>query len=362
LVITRYGYARACKGIEIVEAAHPVPDGNGAEATQRMLALLQGLGPDDFVLALISGGGSALLTAPAGNISQGEKQRINAALLASGAPISQMNTVRKHLSRVKGGQLAVAAFPAKMLSLMISDVPGDAPASIASGPTVGDNSTPEGALKILRQYGIEGPPTIAAVLSAETRVLKPETPALSKVENKVIAAPRQSLEAAAKLGQVKGFDVRILDDALEGEARDAGRAHACLALELQSKMAVTAKPVLLLSGGECTVTRRGSGCGGPNAEFALAAAIVLNGAVGIYAICCDTDGVDGAAEVAGAFISPQTIEKAKAAELDIQEYLVTNDSHTFFGNIGDQVITGPTLTNVNDFRAILVNPPTPELG
>ncbi len=356
LVITRYGYARPCKGIEIVEAAHPVPDENGAIATRRMLEMLRGLKPDDLVLALISGGGSALLIDPAGDITLAEKQRINSALLACGAPISQMNIVRKHLSRVKGGQLAAAAYPAKMLALMISDVPGDDPASIASGPTVGDESTPAQALSILREYNIDIPASVMSVLSKKTGVLRPDDPSLSKVENIIIAAPSQSLQAAAELAKSKGYDVQIIGDDLEGEARDLGKEQANIALGIQQNMTADSSPVLLLSGGECTVTKRGDGCGGPNSEFALSVAISLKGANNIYAIACDTDGVDGAAEVAGAFIGPHTLVDAVNAGLDAREYLNNNDAHSFFELLDDQVITGPTLTNVNDFRAILIMP------
>lgn len=356
LVITRYGYGRKTKGIEIVEAAHPVPDENGAIATRRMLDTLRPLGEDDTVIALISGGGSALLTDPAGDITHVEKQGINAALLASGAPIGLMNVVRKHLSNVKGGQLAAAAYPAEMITLMISDVPGDDPAAIASGPTVGDESRPSDALEILRRYKIEISPSVLAVLQGETRVLRPDDPRISKVENIVIAAPRQSLQAAADIAVERGFEPKILGDAIEGEARELGVKHAILALEIQSDMATDAAPVLLLSGGECTVTRRGDGSGGPNAEYSLSLAIALNGANGISAIACDTDGVDGAAEVAGAVIHDQTLAKARANGISATAYLDNNDSHSFFANIGDQVITGPTLTNVNDFRAILIEP------
>lgn len=356
LVITRYGYARPCTGIEIIEASHPVPDQSGADATGRMLELLHGLGPNDFVLALISGGGSALLTSPAGTITNAEKQQINAELLASGAPIGQMNIVRKHLSNVKGGQLAAAAYPAKMLALMISDVPGDNPASIASGPTVGDKSTPAQALEILRAYSINLPDSVFSVLTSKTGVLAPEDKTLSKVQNTIIAAPSQSLAAAAVLARNQGFDVRILGDAIEGEARTLGAQQAQMALKIQSEMAPAAHPVLLLSGGECTVTRRGNGSGGPNAEFSLSAAITLNSAKNIYAIACDTDGVDGAAEVAGAYISPHTLGKAHKSGLDPAHYLEGNNSHSFFSELQDQVVTGPTLTNVNDFRAILIYP------
>ncbi|MEQ8373373.1 MAG: glycerate kinase [Roseibium aggregatum] len=354
LVITRYGYARPCEGIEIVEAAHPVPDEMGFVATKRMIELVSGLGENDYVLALMSGGASALLIAPAGEISLAEKQAVNQALLASGAPIGQMNVVRKHLSRVKGGQLAAAAYPAKMLALLISDVPGDNPAEIGSGPTVGDTSTTADAKAILEQWKIEVPASVQQVLAAGSGVLKPDDEKLSRVSNVIFAAPSQSLEAARTLAEAEGCDVEILGDALEGEAREVARAHAELALSRQSERPEGSRPLLLLSGGELTVTRRGEGIGGPNAEYALALAFALRGAPGIHAIACDTDGVDGAAEVAGAVIGPDTLARADKAGADVEEALLTNDAHRFFDTIGDQVVTGPTLTNVNDFRAIWI--------
>ena len=354
LVITRYGYARPCKGIEIVQAAHPVPDAAGQKATTRMLTLLKSLGPEDTVLALISGGASAILVQPAGDITLAEKQAINAALLASGAPIGQMNTVRKHLSAVKGGQLAAAAYPAQVLALMISDVPGDDPAMIGSGPTVGDASTPGDALAILKRYSIDIPDSARDVLNDTRRVLTPDDPRLRNVENVIYAAPSQSLAAAADLARAEGVEPDILGDALEGEARGVARAQAAQALALQAAMPPGASPVLLLSGGELTVTRTGDGIGGPNAEFALALALALNGAPGIHAIACDTDGVDGGAEVAGAVIGPDTLNKAKLRGVDPQSALDRNDAHGFFETLEDQIVTGPTLTNVNDFRAILI--------
>ncbi|UES41400.1 DUF4147 domain-containing protein [Roseibium aggregatum] len=354
LVITRYGYARRCEGIEIVEAAHPVPDEMGFVATKRMIELVSGLGENDYVLALMSGGASALLIAPAGEISLAEKQAVNQALLASGAPIGQMNVVRKHLSRVKGGQLAAAAYPAKMLALLISDVPGDNPAEIGSGPTVGDTSTTADAKAILEQWKIEVPASVQQVLAAGSGVLKPDDEKLSRVSNVIFAAPSQSLEAARTLAEAEGCDVEILGDALEGEAREVARAHAELALSRQSERPEGSRPLLLLSGGELTVTRRGEGVGGPNAEYALALAFALRGAPGIHAIACDTDGVDGAAEVAGAVIGTDTLARADKAGADVEEALLTNDAHRFFDTIGDQVVTGPTLTNVNDFRAIWI--------
>ncbi|MEQ8258353.1 MAG: glycerate kinase [Roseovarius confluentis] len=347
LVITRYGYARPCDGIEIVEAAHPVPDQAGVDATRRMLALLDTCGEGDTVLALISGGGSALLCAPAEGITLNEKQALTDALLASGAPIGAINGIRKQISAVKGGKLAAAAHPAKMVALLISDVPGDNPSDIASGPTVGDTGTPARALEALDRWNVTPSPSITDYLSAGGNPLPPDDPRLSTVENVIYAAPSQSLAAAAEMAEAEGIEVQILGDSIEGEARDVAAEHADLARKAQGD-----KPVLLLSGGELTVTRRGNGIGGPNAEYCLALAVALDGAPGIHALACDTDGVDGAAEVAGAVVSPDTLSKAP----DAADALAINDAHGFFGRIGDQVVTGPTLTNVNDFRAILVMP------
>ncbi|MBB5277262.1 hydroxypyruvate reductase [Rhizobium rosettiformans] len=354
LVITRYGYARPCQGIEIVEAAHPVPDAAGLEATARMLSLADSAQEGDFVLALISGGASALLVQPVPGVSLAEKQAVNQALLASGAPIDRMNTLRKHLSRVKGGQLAAAAWPADLLALIISDVPGDDPAFIGSGPTVGDPSTPADALAVIEQWQVEVPASVKDALKKGSGVIAPDDPRLSRTKNVIYAAPRQSLEAAAALARIEGCDVRLLGDALEGEARTVAAAQAREAIALQRSMQVGDPPILLLSGGELTVTRRGDGVGGPNAEFCLALAIALGGAKGIHALACDTDGVDGAAEVAGAVIGPDTLEKAAARGIDPQDALQWNDAHSFFAEIDAQVVTGPTLTNVNDFRAILI--------
>ena len=349
LVITRYGYGRPCRGIRIVEAAHPVPDQAGVDATGQMLSLLHGLAEDDTVLALISGGASALLCAPAEGMTLAEKQQVNAALLASGAPISAMNTVRKHLSRVKGGQLAAAAFPARMLALMISDVPGDDPSFIGSGPTVGDATTPDDARVLLDRWQIPVPAAARAAL-AHSGVVPPGDPRLSRTGNVIYAAPAQSLAAAADLAAPTA-EVRNLGDSIEGEARDVARDQAALALDIAASLKPGDRPVLLLSGGELTVTRTGDGVGGPNAEFCLALALALDGHPQIHAIACDTDGVDGAAEVAGALIGPGTLATSGAAEA-----LARNDAHTFFARAGAQVVTGPTLTNVNDFRAILILP------
>ena len=357
LIVTRYGHARPCKGVEIVEAAHPVPDAAGAAATACLLSLLKGLTGDDFVLALISGGASALLVAPVDGVTLEEKKAVNAALLASGAPIDRMNTVRKHLSRVKGGQLAAAAHPARMLALMISDVPGDDPAFIGSGPTVGDASTVADARAVLDRWSVPVPPSVTRALSRGSGVIPPGDPRLSRTENRVIAAPAQSLAAAAELARAEGLIPRILGDAVEGEAREVAATHAAIALAEQAKLRPGDPPLLLLSGGELTVTRRGDGVGGPNAEYCLALSLALNGAAGIHAIACDTDGVDGAAEVAGAVIRPETLTRAASAGVDAAKALAANDAHGFFAALGDQVVTGPTLTNVNDFRAILIRPP-----
>lgn len=356
LVITRYGYARPCKGITIVEAAHPVPDQAGLDATVRLMDLMARLSSDDLVLALISGGASALLCAPAAGLTLADKQAVNAALLASGAPISDMNTVRKHLSAVKGGQLAAAAHPARVVSLLISDVPGDDPAMIGSGPTVGETSTPADAWAILSRWNVEVPPAAARVLEGPSRVVAPGDARLAAATHRIFAAPAQSLAAAAEMAGAEGCEVRILGDAIEGEARDVAAAHAALALAEAAKRRAGDRPLLLLSGGELTVTRRGDGVGGPNAEYMLAFARTLDGANGIHGLACDTDGVDGAAEVAGAIVAPDTLARAKALGLDPGGALARNDAHNFFAALGDQVVTGPTLTNVNDFRAILIEP------
>ncbi len=353
LVITRYGYARPCKHIEIIEAAHPVPDQAGADGAIRMLKLVEGLSKDDLVIALISGGGSALLTMPAGDITLAEKQDVNRALLASGATIGQMNVVRKHLSAIKGGRLAAAAHPARVVSLMISDVPGDDPGTIASGPTVGENSTPADAVAILAHFGIDPPDAVARHLSSGAPALAPDDPLLSTVENRIVAAPQLSLEAAAEIARAAGITPMILGNAIEGEASDVGTVHAGIAHQVLRRGQPLPRPCVLLSGGETTVTLRGDGRGGRNVEFLLSLVIGLDGAEA-YAIACDTDGVDGAEEVAGAIATPDTLQRARALGLDPRAELANNNGHGFFEALGDQVIPGPTLTNVNDFRAILI--------
>ena len=356
LVITRYGYERALHSIEIASASHPVPDEAGEHATSRILDLVSDLTEDDLVIALISGGGSALLCAPADGLTLSDKIAVNTALLASGAPIGAMNIVRKHLSRVKGGQLAAACHPAKLLTLLISDVPGDDPSQIASGPTVGDDSTPQDALAVLERYNVPVSASVKMAIATTSSVVSTTDPRLAHAESRIIAAPSHSLAAATAIAVAAGLDVRNLGDALESEAHDLGAQQAEIALSLQSGLTKSDKPILLLSGGECTVTRRGNGIGGPNAEFVLSAAITLNGQAGIYVLACDTDGVDGAAEVAGAYAAPETLTLARNKNADPVAALASNDAHSFFGTINSQIVTGPTLTNVNDFRAMLICP------
>ena len=354
LVITRYGYARPTKGIEIVEAAHPVPDAAGVAATQRMIALVETLGPDDQIIALISGGGSSLLCAPVAGLSLADKQGLNAALLASGMPISQMNIIRKQVSAVKGGKLAAAAYPAQIFSLVISDVPGDDPSEIASGPTLGSNATPEMALAALAEWKVTLPAPVQQAIANAPAPLRPDDPRLGRASLAIIAAPSQSLNAAKAQAEALGMEVQLLGDALEGEARDLARSHAALAQTLATKL--HDRPILLLSGGECTVTRRGNGRGGPNAEYVLAAALALKGHPHIHVLACDTDGVDGVEEVAGAYAGPETLGIAAGLGVSPALALAQNDAHSFFKAVGSQIITGPTLTNVNDFRAILILP------
>ena len=354
LVITRYGYSRDCHSIEIVEDAHPVPDEAGLQATARMMALVEDLTQDDYVLALISGGASSLLVAPIDGVTLADKQSFNDGLLASGAPISAMNSLRKRLSKIKGGRLAALAYPAQMLSLIVSDVPGDDPGLVGSGPTVGESNTGADIQSLLDTCASNISHKLRDHLLLAPSPLRATDPRLSRVKNVVIAAPAKSLKAAAKRARTEGCEIQILGTDIEGEARDIARAQAEHALEIQRNMRLGDKPVLLLSGGELTVTRRGNGVGGPNAEFCLSLAIQLNGAAGISAISCDTDGVDGGDEIAGALVGPETLSRARAASVDPLAALKNNDAHTFFSAIGSQVITGPTLTNVNDFRAILI--------
>jgi glycerate 2-kinase len=355
LVVTRYGYAVPCEHIEIVEAAHPVPDESGMRAARRMLELVSTLREDDLVLCLISGGGSALLPLPADGLTLDVKQTVSRALLASGATISEMNCVRRHLSAIKGGRLAAACHPARVLTLLISDVPGDRPVDIASGPTVGDPTTCADALAIARRYGIELPPTVLELLqSGRGESVKPDDPRLARASTSIIAAPQKALEAAAAVARNAGIAVHILSDAIEGEARDVGKVFAAMARQVAERAQPFAPPCVLLSGGETTVAVRGKGRGGRNVEFLLSLAIALEGHPKIHALAGDTDGVDGQEEIAGAYASPDSLARAMARGLKPKEMLDNNDAHTFFGELDDSVVTGPTLTNVNDFRAILI--------
>ena len=355
LVVTRYGHAVPCERIEIVEASHPVPDENGHHAAARMLKMVRGLGSDDLVLALISGGGSALLSLPAPGLTLADKQAVNAALLRSGAPIGEMNVVRKHLSAIKGGRLAAAAHPAQVVTLVISDVPGDDPAVIASGPTVPDSSTFAEARAVLEKYGITEPQSaIQHLLRAADETPKPGDPRLNNASTVMIASPQLSLEAAAEVARQAGATPLILGDALEGEAREVGRVMAGIARQAALRGQPAPPPVVLLSGGETTVTVKGRGRGGRNVEFLLSLAVELGGLPGVFALAGDTDGVDGAEEAAGAVVTPDTLARAAGRGISAKARLADNDGHGFFEALGDQVITGPTLTNVNDFRAILV--------
>lgn len=356
LVVTRYGHAVPCRHVEIVEAAHPVPDAAGEAAARRILELVQGLGPDDLVLALISGGGSSLLALPAPGLSLDDKQALSRALLRSGASIDEMNCVRKHLSAIKGGRLAAAAHPARLVALLISDVPGDDPAVIASGPTVGDPTTRHDALALIAKYGIDLAPHVRAHLDSDAcESVKPGDPRLATAEVVMIATPQASLEAAAAVAAEAGITPVILGDSLEGEARDVAKVMAGIARQVVRHGQPAQRPCVLLSGGETTVTVRGDGQGGRNVEFLLALAVALDGAPGITALAADTDGVDGAAEVAGAWITDDTLRRALAMGIDAKASLARNDGHGFFAALGQQVVTGPTLTNVNDFRAVLIS-------
>jgi len=355
LVVTRYGYAVPCERIEIVEAAHPVPDEAGLHAAQRMMELVSGLSADDTVICLISGGGSALLPLPLEGITLEDKQAVNRALLASGATIGEMNTVRRHLSGIKGGRLAAACHPARVVTLLISDVPGDRPCDIASGPTVGDPSTCADALAIVKRYGIDLPPAVREVLeSGRGESIKPGDPRLAGCETRMIATPQMALEAAAAVAKAAGITPCILGNAIEGEARDVGKVMAGMARQVAEYGQPFAKPCVMLSGGETTVTVRGQGRGGRNVEFLLSLGLALEGCAGVHALAGDTDGVDGQEEIAGAVLAPDTLARAWALGIKPADALQDNDGHGFFGALGDSVVTGPTLTNVNDFRAVLV--------
>jgi len=355
LVVTRYGYAVPCERIEIVEAAHPVPDAAGLAAAERLMKLVQGLSAADLVLCLISGGGSSLLPLPAPGLTLDHKQAVNRALLKSGATISEMNCVRRHLSAIKGGRLAAACHPARVLTLLISDVPGDNPIDIASGPTVVDPTTCADALAIVRRYGIEIPAPVREVLeSGRGESIKPGDARLARAETRMIATPQMALEAAAAAARDGGYMPYIFGDSLEGEARDVGKVFAGIALQVAARSQPVAAPCVLLSGGETTVTVRGNGRGGRNVEFLLSLAIALDGRAGVHGLAGDTDGVDGLEEIAGAYMGPDTLARSWAKGLRPKDSLAENDGHGFFEALGDSVVTGPTLTNVNDFRAILI--------
>jgi glycerate 2-kinase len=358
LVVTRYGYAVPCARIEIVEAAHPVPDAAGLHGARRMLDLVEHLTADDLVLCLISGGGSALLPLPAGGLTLDDKQTINRLLLASGATIGEINCVRRHLSAIKGGRLAAACHPAQVLTLLISDVPGDRPLDIASGPTVADPTTCSDALGVVRRYGIDLPAAALGLLeSGRGESVKPGDPRLAGAKVRIIATPQLALEAAASVARGAGVAAHILGDAIEGEARDVGKVLAGIALQVAAHDQPVTAPCVLLSGGETTVTVRGSGRGGRNVECLLSLAIALDGHPRIHALAGDTDGVDGLEEIAGACIAPDSLARAWAGGFRPKDVLADNDAHTLFTALGDSIVTGPTLTNVNDFRAIHIGRP-----
>lgn len=356
-VTTRHGFKLPTTHIEILEAAHPVPDAHGERAAARTLEFVRRAGPDDLVLVLLSGGASALWSAPVEGITLEAKQALTRQLLRSGATISEINTVRRHLSRIKGGRLAASAYPASMVTLAISDVPGDVPAAIGSGPTVADETTLADARAVLAKFAIVPAPNIAAALNdPSNETLKPGAKALQASTYTIVAAPQASLEAGAAIARHAGYRPVMLGDALEGEARDTGRAHAALALAAKAR----GGRVAILSGGELTVTVTGSGRGGPNQEYALGLALALDGMAGVSALACDTDGIDGgsgaATDPAGALVFPETVVRAKAMGNDAAAFLSNNDSTAFFRALGDLVDCGPTQTNVNDFRVILVDP------
>ncbi|MDD2925102.1 glycerate kinase [Rhodoferax sp.] len=356
LVITRYGYQQPCQRIEIVQAAHPVPDPAGLQATQRLLQAVQGLTADDLVIALISGGGSSLLVAPGAGLTLADKQNVNKALLASGASIAEMNCVRRHLSSIKGGRLGAACYPAPLLTLLISDVPGDSPMDIASGPTVADSTTCLDALDIVSRYQITLPGAARQLLeSGAGETVKPGDVRLQNSRVRMITAPQMALEAAAKVAQAAGYTPCILGDSLEGEARDVAKVLGGMARQVALRGQPFQPPCVLLSGGETTVTLKGQGRGGRNVEFLLSLAVTLAGTPGVYALAGDTDGVDGVEEIAGALLTPDTLARAWAQGLNPRHFLDHNDAHSFFQTLGDAVVTGPTLTNVNDFRAILIS-------
>jgi glycerate 2-kinase len=366
LVVTRYHHTPPrpdglAQRIEVVEASHPVPDAAGVQAAQRILRMAQGLTKDDLVLCLISGGGSALLTLPADGLALADKQRINRALLESGANIAEMNCVRKHLSRIKGGRLAAACAPAQVVTLTISDVPGDDPSVIASGPTVPDATTCADAIAILLRYGIDVPQAIMGLLEqGALETPKPGDALFAGQQVHMIATPQQSLEAAAEAARAAGVEAHILSDEIEGESREVGKVHAALARAVARHGQPFARPCVILSGGETTVTVKKQpegaprGRGGRAGEFCLGLAQALQGQANVWALAADTDGIDGVEDNAGAFVAPDTLERAQAKGMKVDAYLARNDAYGYFQALGDLMVTGPTHTNVNDFRTILV--------
>jgi glycerate 2-kinase len=355
LIITRYGYEVPCERIEVIRAAHPVPDAAGLLGTERIRRLVAGLTRDDLVIALISGGGSSLLVEPGTGLTLAGKQAVTTALLNSGASISEINCVRRHLSGIKGGRLAAACYPARVVTLLISDVPGDNPIDIASGPTVADPTTCAAAMTILERYRIPTPTAVRSLLESDAgETIKVGDRRLEGVETRIIATPQMALESAAQVARKAGLAAHILGDGLEGEARDLGKILAGIARQTAVRCQPFRPPCVLLSGGETTVTVKGSGRGGRNVEFLLSLAITLNGLPGVHAIAGDTDGVDGVEEIAGAVVAPDTLTRAWAQGINPMSRLDDNDGHGFFQALGDSVVTGPTLTNVNDFRAILI--------
>lgn len=355
IVVTRYGHAVPTQRIEVVEAAHPIPDDAGRKAAERILALAGDLGEDDLLLCLISGGGSSLLALPAPGLTIDDKRSVAKALLRSGATIAEMNCVRKHLSAIKGGRLAAAAHPARAVTLLISDVPGDDPSIIASGPTVADPTTFADARAILRKYAIVPPEAVADHLARATdETPKPGDPRLSRSRTHLVATPQDALEAAAAAARAQGVTPVILGNAIEGEAREVAMVHAGIARQIAAHGQPAPPPCVLLSGGETTVTVRGHGRGGRNAEFLLALAVALDDHPGIFAVACDTDGIDGTENNAGAILRPDSLRRAAALNLDARAMLQDNDGYGFFNGLDDLIVTGPSLTNVNDFRAILV--------
>ncbi len=356
VVVTRYGYATPCDRIRVIEAAHPVPDAAGLSATDALFEAVGGLGPEDLVVALVCGGGSALLPAPPPGFSLADEQALNEALLASGAPIGAMNAIRKHFSRVKGGRLAAAAYPARVVSLIVSDVPGDDPAQVASGPTVPDRTGRKEALAAIRGYGIAIPDSVRRwIEDGDSEAPSPEDPAFASQEVRVIASAALSLEAAAARADTQGIPAVILSDAIEGEARDVGKVHAAIAREVAARGRPFKRPIVLLSGGETTVTlRTAGGRGGRNSEFLLSLALGIDRTNGIAAMAADTDGIDGSEDNAGAFADGTTATRMRAAGVDPSDHLARHDAWSAFEAVGDLFVPGPTGTNVNDFRAILI--------